>query len=527
MDRVRAYGKRFVDGFTPGQKAITALGVVAVVLASMWFMRWASATEYAPLYTDLDPAAAGDVADELDVQGVAYKLENGGRTIMVSRKDVYRMRVDLSAQGLPAGGGDSYALLDEGGITKDEFSKRVDYQRALQGELGRTIEEINGINSASVTLTIPREQVFVGAEEDKATAAVLVDTGSSQLPRETVQSIVHLVSSSIADMDPGSVTVADAAGNMLAMPGQDMGMGAGEQFEQEGAFEAQLEQKLNHLVSLSLGPGRSAVVVDADLDFDKTTTKTTEFQQPNNIEMPVRETTSNETFTGPPSGATGVLGPDGTPIDTGDSGEIDYSKTESDTENALNSVEQEINEAPGSIEKLSVSVMLDSAVVDAGAVQAWEASLSAAAGIDTSATSVRPGDVIEVQRIEFDEEAQEARDAALTEATAAQSSNQMLEMIRYAVTFLIVGLVLFMARGALKKAEANRVPLRVPLDLRELEAGELRLDAASDTAGIAAPARVPIEANNLPVEDEIAGIIDQQPDEVALTLRSWLADRRA
>src|SRR5688572_20311151 len=132
LDRIRAHGKRFADGFTPGQKAITMLAVVGVVLASMWFMRWASSTEYVPLYTDLDPAAAGDVVNDLHARGTEYKIETGGRTVMVPRKDVYVLRVDLSAQGLPAGGGDSYALLDEGGITQDEFSKRVDYQRAVQ-----------------------------------------------------------------------------------------------------------------------------------------------------------------------------------------------------------------------------------------------------------------------------------------------------------------------------------------------------------------------------------------------------------
>jgi flagellar M-ring protein FliF len=259
-------------------------------------------------------------------------------------------------------------------------------------------------------------------------------------------------------------------------------------------------------------------------------TESTQFTNPNNTQTPSHQTTSNENFIGPGNGNTGVLGPDGTPLGSSNTTPISYTKTQSDQDMALDTIKKTINEAPGKIERLSVSVLLDSSKVGAGDQSKWEQALTTAAGIDTNRN-----DALQVTRVAFDKEASKQAAANLSAATGEASKTQMLDMVRHLVTFMIVGLVLFLAWRSIKKAEVNRVPIRVPLDLRELEAAEMmRLEPAMADAAprlaaaqyAAEPARAPLEAQQLPVEDEIAGIIDQQPDEVALTLRSWLADRR-
>ncbi len=526
MDRIKVHAQRFADGFTPGQKSITILGVVAVVIATFYFNSWAGTTEYAALYTGMEAEDASEVTAELDARGVSYKLEDGGRTVMVPRADVYQVRVDLSAEGLPSGGGDSYMLLDEGGITKSEFSQRVDYQRAVQGELARTIESIDGVATARVMLTIPTDSVFVGAEAERATASVLVEPTSGELNGESVQAIVHIVSSGVADMTPDDVTVADSLGNVLAAPGRGGSAMAGENFEQQQAFEVDLAQSVQNFVAAALGPGHAKVTVSADLDFSETSTVSRDYPAPaGGAEAPaLRENTTSESFTGSPGGATGVLGPDGTPVDTGET-PTEYTKEELERENAINEIVATTEDAPGQIERLSVSVLLDSEVIDAGDVTDWENAISAAAGIDATRT-----DTLNVELMPFDTEALEEAQAQLESAAGDQSKDTLLNMVRAVVTLLIVGIVLFLAWRAIKRSEANRVPLRVPLDLRELEAADLVPRDTSDIRRLpeatAVPARAPIEAQNLPVEDEVAGIIEQQPDEVALTLRSWLADRR-
>src|SRR5271154_5647855 len=119
VDRLKEQGKRFVDGFTPGQKAMTILGVIAVVFAGMAFTKWSSSTDYAPLYTNLSGADAGKVTQALDSAGVKWKLADGGASVLVPAGSVYKERVALSAQGLPASS-DDLSLLDKEGITASD-----------------------------------------------------------------------------------------------------------------------------------------------------------------------------------------------------------------------------------------------------------------------------------------------------------------------------------------------------------------------------------------------------------------------
>jgi flagellar M-ring protein FliF len=536
LDRLKEHGKRFVDGFTPGQKAMTILGVVAVVFAGMTFMRWASTPDYAPLYTGLSSQDAGAVTQQLDSQGVKYKLTGGGGTIMVARADVYKTRVGLSTKGLPSGGGDSFALLDKQGITTDEFTRNVDYQRALQGELSKTIESIDGIQNANVTLTIPKDSVFVGATEDKPTAAVLV-TASSTPSSSTVQSIAHLVASSIPNMNPDEVTVADSTGKVLHAPGTDLSGSGGAAMEAQQTFETAVQKKVENMIAGTIGPGHAAVTVSADLDMSKSHSQTTTYQRPGigatpgTTDVPSEVNNSSENLNQPAnSGTGGVLGPGNnggnttTPAGAGTT----YNKTTTQARNALDTTQITADSPPGAVKRMSVSVLLDSAVVpnpgDATAV--WQPQIVNAAGIVPARDG---GTAVKVSTIAFDQKALKAAKAAAT--APAPAGNAMFDLIKHFLTLLMIGLVLLFAWRAIKRAEANRVPLRVPIDLRELEAGAgaaAALPSAVPTgAAVAAAAGGrSLEAPPPSIEAEITDLIESQPDDVAQTLRSWLADRR-
>ena len=524
-ERMREHGKRFANGFTAGQKTMSIIGVVVVLGGAFFFTKWAATADYAALYTGLDPADAGEVTTELDARGVDYKLSDGGRTIMVPRPDVYQTRLDLSSQGLPSGG-DSYALIDEEGITTSEFRQRIDYQRALQGELSKTIMALDGVKSATVNLTIPKQDVFVGADESKTSAAVLVETaGGSLLSSEQVQSIVHLVSSSVADLPPDQVTVTDSLGNLLAAPGREVN-GSSEQLEERTAFEDDLSAEIESLVAASLGPGHAAVSVTADLDFDKSMTEKLTYTQPGGNQTPQSQSNTNETYTSEGSGSTGgVVGPDGSA--TGGGGTVDYNKTETQAQYAVNSVAEEVQRAPGSINRLNVAMIVDQESIDAGDIATWTQTISAAAGIDTTR-----GDIIKIQRTPFDDTVAKQAEKDLAAAASADGKDFMMTIVRYVVTLLIVGIVLFLAWRSVKKSQSF-APMRVPLDLRELEADLARIGGSRELVAVAAAASLPdapiqaIEPAKSVIEAQITDLIERQPDEVAQTLRSWLADRRA
>jgi flagellar M-ring protein FliF len=523
LDRIRDQGKNFVDGFTPGQKAMTILGVIAVVLAGMAFSHWSSTTDYAPLYTNLSGADAGKVTQALDSAGVKWKLADGGASVLVPADQVYKQRVALSADGLPSNN-DGLALLDKEGITASEFVQRVDYQRAMQGELEKTINAIDGIAATTVNLTIPPDQVFAGATADAPSAAVLVQpTGGTKIPSDTVQAIVHLVASSIPNLTPETVTVADSTGNVLNAPGMDSSNGQG--LEQQTAFDSTLGASVQTFLASALGPNHANVHVQSELNFDdkKTTSITnTAPDGTNGKPLPQQQSTASEKFTGGGGGSNGVLGVTQGVPGAATSGNQNYTKTSNQANNALNQVWSDVQQAPGKIEHLSVAVLLDSSVVKPTDVSNWTNQIQAAVGYNK-----KRGDVVTVSSVAFSEDAAKAAKAELKAGSSA-GSNSMNDMIRTIVTLAIIALVLFFAWRAIKRAEANRVPLRVPLDLRELEAADTRaLEASASVPRLSSAERQALApAAETGMEGELTDLIAHQPDEVAQTLRSWLADRR-
>ena len=523
VDRLKEQGRRFVDGFTPGQKAMTILGVVAVVFAGMTFMTWAAKPDMAPLYTGLSSQDAGAVTTALDAQHVKYTITGGGGTIMVPRKDVDKTRIDLSSKNIPAGG-DSFVLLDKQGITTDQFTRNIDYQRALQGELGKAIESIDSVAAATVTLTIPQQTVFVGASEDKPTAAVLVKTTGDALSGDAVNAIVHLVASSIPNMNPDDVTVADANGSVLHAPGMDTQIGGNSQIAQAQTYDAAVEKKIEDMITRALGPGHAAVTVAADLDTSKSSSTSTKYGEvAKGKTVPITQNNTNETLNQAGTGANGgPLGLNGTPgAATGTTPTTGYSKTSTQQSNAIDSTVTNSDIGPGTVKHLSVSVLLDNSVVKPSDIASiWQPNILAAAGIQPKRDGA---DALKVTTVAFDKTAQQA---AQKQLSAASGSNPLFDLIKHILTLLMIGVVLFFAWRAIKRAENNRIPLRVPLDLRELEAPAQLEPAFAAARAMPAPVRASIEPPASTIEGEITDLIERQPDEVAQTLRSWLADRR-
>src|SRR5581483_2357807 len=185
----------------------------------------------------------------------------------------------------------------------------------------------------------------------------------------------------------------------------------------------------------------------------------------------------------------------------------------------------EIDSAPGSINRMSIAVLLDSSKVTAAQLAQWTNVVSTAANINNAR-----GDEVNVRLVPFDTTAAKAAAASTKNAQSAQSQNFLLNLLRYVVTLLIVALVLFFAWRSVKRAGVLSGPVRVPLDLRELEAGELlsRLDQSYQRNQLPDPraTRPAIDVRS-PIESDLNDLIERQPDEVAQTLRSWLADRRS
>src|SRR3954462_1264786 len=269
---------RAFAGFTNGQKAVALIGTAALLLGGFLVFRWAAAPTYAPLYSSLSGEDASAVVDELDKEGVKYELSNGGPTVMVPQGQVYSARIALSGKGLPASSdSDGYGLLDDTSLSTSEFQEQTSFKRAMEGELAKTIEAIDGVDTAVVHLALPEKQVF-SDEQDPATASVLVKTRvGTTLSDDQVQAIVHLVASSIDGLDPKNVTVADATGRVLTAQDDTTAGAASTRMQQVDEFQDQMKGNIQKALDTVVGAGHSTVNLTADLDFDQTTTHTKKY----------------------------------------------------------------------------------------------------------------------------------------------------------------------------------------------------------------------------------------------------------
>lgn len=515
--------RRLLSGFTTGQKAMTGIAVLAVVVGAFMFMSWAAKPSYAPLFTNLEAADAAAVTEQLTARGTAYELADGGRTVMVPRSELYQLRLDLSAAGLPSGGTQGYALLDEQGITASEFRQRVDYQRAIEGELTRTISSIDGVEAATVHLVMPEEDLF-SDDARQPTASVLIKTRPGQdLAPGQVQAIVHLVSSSVEGLAPEQITVADAKGTMLAAPGEDGLTAAANdaRSQQTAAFENDLSRSVQQLLEPVAGAGGAIVRIRADLDFDQRSTRTERYEAVDGL-PPATEATTRETYTGMGAPVGGVLGPDGLPVAPG-AGESTYEKEQSQVANALSTVTEDVKSAPGQVRRMSVAVLLDG---NGGPVNE-----DAVRDLVAAATLYDPerGDEIAVTTMAFDTAAADAAVEELAAAEAAQRRAELMQLARTVAIALVIALALFLAYRSSRKQRREPITLT---DALALQAGDDFLDLDSEEYDLARlgtrteRALEPADVRRLEVQNEVAELVDRQPEEVAQLLRGWMADRR-
>ena len=530
LEQVRTKAGRVYEGFTPGQRTVTVLAIVGILLGGASFMRWAATPSMAPLFTNLTAEDAAGITEALTAKGVSYELTDGGTSVMVPQADVYKMRVGLSAEGLPAGDTVGYALLDDQGITTSEFRQRVDYQRALEGELSKTISAIEDVEAATVHVVIPEDDLFTD-DERRPTASVLVKTKPGKtLAPEQVQAVVHLVASSVEGLEPTQVTLADDKGTVLSAPGEDgESILAGDTRQQQTReFEEQLGTSVERMLAQVVGASGAVVEVRAQLNFDRAKRVEERFDR---RRVPLSTSKTRETYTGTATGVGGVLGPDGTPQPV-DVGGTDYEKRQQEQQFAVGKVTEEIQTAPGDVERLSVAVLLDDGAQAEYGTGEIEALVTAAAGLDPER-----GDTVQVSRLAFDRSSQEAAAEELEKAAAEEKAAQNMAMIRIGVIILVILLVLVLAYLSMRRATK---PKAVPVDIERLqplleaqEEAEQRAltnlqDLQLDASAAGSPLEIPEEvAQRVAIHTEIAELIDSQPDEVASLLRGWLADRRS
>lgn len=287
------------------------LGLVLLIAILALLPMWGRQGDYRPLFTGLSDKDGGAIVAQLNQQQVPYKIEPGG-TILVPGSQVYDLRMKLASAGLPKGSLVGFELLDKPSLGQTQFNERLNFQRALEGELTRTITALADVMDARVHLAMPQQTGFF-REQQKPSASVMLHLhGGRQLDRAQIAGIVHLVSSSVPELRPSAVSVLDQTGKLLSNSDDGQaGLGLDAQQQQyKGQLEANLARRIEALLEPVVGAGNLRTTVTADLDFSQTE-QTSEAFAPNqgtNAPQTLRSHVINESQNSGPATPTGVPG---------------------------------------------------------------------------------------------------------------------------------------------------------------------------------------------------------------------------
>lgn len=518
LNSAKGRASSVLAGFTTGQKAISFFALIGLVLAAILFMRFESSPSYQPLFTNLQPSDSGAVVAQLGASKVPYQLSNGGSTILVPAALVDKERVALAEQGMPSSGTVGFSTLEKGGFTTSQFVQQVEYQQALEGQLAQTIESIQGVQSARVSLVVPTQSAFVVANQPATTASVLVNlVPGVTLSSEQVNGIVHLVASATPNLTASNVTLVDNHGNVLSMPGNDLLGTAGSQSKQETAYDNQLAASIENLLNRVVGVGNSAVQVHAILDFNQQSTTLNGIQTNANgqpVTANTSQNTSKQTSSGTGTAPGGVIG-SGQPA-TGGGGNYTTNSTSSQVTNAVGQITQTIQQAPGQVKSTSIAVVLNSSAKSKMSQSQVQSLVTAAAGLNLA-----NGDKLVVSELPF----ARANTSQAAAAAAAASRKQLIVHVAEGVGLVLLILALaFLALRSSRRAVYHEVPVNelVVRNPSTIDYGD-DMDATAEQPVMANFAA--LEGTSELILSQVAQQIGQHPTEVARLLRSWADER--
>jgi len=502
-------------GLPLAHQVVIAIAAIILAMAGFFFFQWISTPSLTVLFNDLDDQNLAVVVDELERLGVPYEIEGGGNRVLVPKSEVYAVRSELAAAGVRSGANpEGYELLDGQGLNVSDFRQRVDYQRALEGELEKTLLAMDAINAATVHLVLPAETLFV-QDEEPVTASVLIATNRSLAELE-VETVTFLVAAAVEGLDTKNVTVADVGGMILQAGGEVTGssVASNKNLRMTRDFEASLANDVGNILTAVVGPNAASVVVHADLDFDETSTETQTYE--NADATVLADSNMRETYTGVGDPPGGTLGVEGEEVITEDGAAYTYERDEVITEYGVDQIITRTVTAPGKVESISVAVVMDDGSLTGAPVPEMaevEALIAAAVGLE-----IDNGDTLSVTAIPFPV-ATEA--VATDEEAAAAARPDIMSLIPQAigglVILLVAGALLLMSRGPKK-------PKAVPI-----EATTPALGASTGAAGAehGAPAGVGAGSGaDSGIPPDVMTLVQRQPEEIAVLLRGWLADRR-
>lgn len=355
----------FIRSLPPAKKISIAVSVLVLVAAFTGMFLLANQVEYRVLFNNLSAQDASSVITKLKEKNVPYKIEGNGSLVLVPAEQVYELRLQLVGEGFPKDGQVGFEIFDRTDYKTTQFVQGLNYQRALQGELARTISSFKEINSSRVFIVLPKESLFV-EDAKPASASILLDL-KSNLPPERLAAIIHLVASAVEGLDPERVTVVDTKGRVIFKGGNNTetnAMLSNSQLDYKSKVESETARNVQSMLEGIIGAGNAIVRVTADIDFNKVNLNeeeydpaTTSIRSKRDIEESTQ--TGNASGNASPEASSTTISQRAGVVPSGSVSQNGKQKKDTLTNYEINKVTRVVFKPAGTVKRLSVAAVID------------------------------------------------------------------------------------------------------------------------------------------------------------------------
>ncbi|WP_434511460.1 flagellar basal-body MS-ring/collar protein FliF [Desulfitobacterium sp. AusDCA] len=508
------------------QKTITVITPLIVAVALFSLIYWASRPQYEAIFSNMSAADAGAVTTKLKDLKVNYQLADNGSTIMVPKSQAAEVRLQLANAGLPQGSKFSFDNLNQMHLGETDADRKLRYVLGLQNELETTLKTLSGVQDARVHIVMPESSLFASNEKPTTAAVTLKLAPGTKIADEQVNAIANLLAGSVEGLQRENVTIVDTNGNTLSDvigKSKDPQKLSADQLQLQQQVENDLQKSVQSMLDRVLGSGKTVVRMNAVLNFDQVSINSTK----NGPGAVVSEQNSTEnSSSGTPGGAVPgtVTNIPGYQSATAGGSTSTSQKANSTKNYQVDTTQEQRVVAPGTVKRLSVSVMADSDSVTQAQLAQIQTIVASASGVDLTR-----GDQIQVAAIPFDKTSLKQTQQEMDAAARKQQILQYSEL-GAGVLLAVIFIILVVRMRSKRKADALSLELGgEPVPLAAAEELLLAQQEAEKEAEVKLAQKKQKSADEIEkqkIKEAVELYAQNNPDEVARLVKTWLAEER-
>ncbi|MTI69487.1 MAG: flagellar M-ring protein FliF [Firmicutes bacterium] len=527
MGRVKEILNKIKEGFSglsKGKKVIIGLVGVSLIISFIAYYYLFGKVTYTPIFTNLDIQDSSQIVNKLKEKNIEYKVENGGRKILVPDNDVEKLRLDLAIDGVIPNNGKGYEIFDDAGFAVTDEDRKIMYQRAMEGELQRSIMSLSEVESARVHIAMPEETIFTKETKLGSASVILKLKDFNKINDEQIRGIISLVSGAIKDLPEENVRVLDSKANLLSRGVLDKDEGfnstgsVNERMDLKRQFEKSLESDLQTLLGKTLGLGNVVVQVSADLDFDSKETTVIKYADDGVIRSEQKRIQRNENL---------ADGEAQSPIDNNMQNVVDETEENAENDERISNYESvtnyEIGETttktmtlPGKVLSVSTSVVCNEANLTEEKKNAIRDIVIGSIGFKEER-----GDIIKVVGMEFNNELEDQIAKEFEpEKVEEESLFSKYRLYVYAGIALLglLGLIIVLLMKRNSKKKENKEVKEEGIDVTVSD--DLMDEVTADSEDF--ERLTPAEEDG--IEKQVKEFAKEYPDNMAELIKAWIAE---